>query len=81
MCRAPRMESKPDEVPGDYEERDFAPAERARLRKQMREWDRCHWAWRATLQGLIYSIGAVTALYALREPLGRVWRALFGSAP
>lgn len=65
----------------DFEEREFAPAERRRLRKQMEEWERCHWAWKGVLRGVMYSIGVVTALYALREPILRAIKAVFGGQP
>lgn len=44
----------------------------------MREWERCHWARKAILQTLGYSAALITFLYALREPLLRALRALFG---
>ena len=62
----------------DFEERDFDPSERARLRRQMREWDRCHWAWKLFVRFVAYSTAVIGSLYIMRDFLLRIGKAFFG---
>jgi hypothetical protein len=62
----------------DWEAREFSAPERRKLRKLMRDWDRCHWGWRMLFYTVAYSTAVIGGLYAMRDFLWRVIRAFFG---
>lgn len=61
----------------DDEGREFSPTERRHFRQIARDWDRYQWAWSLLARIAVWTAGVVTGMWALREPLGKLFRAFF----
>lgn len=63
---------------GDWEGRPLAPAEVIKVRRMMQDWDRYQWGWRFIGKFLMYAGAVVGFMWAARDGIVRVLKAMWG---
>lgn len=58
--------------------RPLTPAERRRLRRLVKEWERYRWAWKLLGRIAAWISGAVAVMWAARDLIARVVKAALG---